>query len=180
MTNTRLIAQGPVRFGATNVKKTATMSNSLIVASAITEDTRLTKHVISDSSIFSTAGFNLKAGNTSTASTYTGISTFASGGDMIIYGSSKVYTSPDGELGVGLALITEGSVTLNGSSDWFVNALVGGTFTYHGTTTLHGGVSAKGSITVDGGIDIDSGLQIVNDDLNDLDFLLNVSEQSRR
>lgn len=114
---------------------------------------------LSDSKIFSEKDIIISGQHSS----YSGLTTIATAGNMHIRGSSSI-TSHDGKLGIGLGLIASGDIKVSGSSNWFVSAIAGGTFTYNGTATLFGAVAAKGNISSHGGIDIDSGLDVINDD----------------
>ena len=121
------------------------------------------KTTVSDSRIYSELGIRLNGQQSSIS----GITTLASAGDVTINGGAPATTSPTGELGIGLVVISEGNVTVNGSSDWFVAVLAAGTFTQNGTSTLYGNVAAKGTLRFNGGVDIDSGLPVLNDDGNE-------------
>ena len=96
-------------------------------------------------------------------SSFSGITTVASGSDVTINGGSPAAVSPEGEIGIGLTVIAEANVVVNGESDWFVSVLAGGSFTQNGNSTLYGNVAGVGALRFNGGIDIDSGLPILNE-----------------
>ncbi len=105
--------------------------------------------------------------NGSKDAVYTGTTTFATAGNITINGSYRATQIGGGQVTIGIAMIANGNITVNGSSEMFIAAVAGGTFTQNGSSTLRGRVASKGNITFNGSFDIDSGLGISNPELSE-------------
>ncbi len=151
-----VLAKNAIQFNG-NTAITLVDSNLITTTGCININPN--KVTVRDSKLYSSCDLNMNGQQT----LFEGVVTLASATNININGRSSILNN-DGSFAIGLGLVAEGNITINGQSDWFAVALVGGNFTYNGTSTLYGGVSAKGSITSNGGIDIDSGLAVQNDD----------------
>ncbi|MCA9839551.1 MAG: hypothetical protein KC422_21760 [Trueperaceae bacterium] len=151
-----VVANGQIQF---NGNTAITIENSVLVSKQGCINVNPNRITVRDSKLYSNCDLNMNGQQT----LFEGIVTLASASNININGRSSIINN-DGVFSIGLGLVAEGNITVNGQSDWFAVALTGGSFTYNGTSTLYGGVSAKGSITSNGGIDIDSGLAVHNDD----------------
>ncbi len=117
------------------------------------------KGTMTNVNVYSQKGLTL---NGSKDAVYDGTTTFATAGDITINGSYKATPLDGGQVGVGIALIAEGDITVNGSSEMFLAAVAGGKFTQNGSSTIRGRIAAKGDIKFNGSFDIDSGVGIIN------------------
>ncbi|MGL4611869.1 MAG: hypothetical protein ACRCYY_19690 [Trueperaceae bacterium] len=157
--------------GGGNSSNTIVINNSTIVSTGGCVNVTKSEPTFGNNTrIFSECNITLSG----TQTEFQGIVTLATKQAIEIDGRSTI-ASQNGKMGIGLGLLADGNIVVNGRSNWFAVVLTGGTFTKNGTADLIGGVSAKGAITVNGGIDIDSGLDILNPD-----FLVQSQNQNRQ
>ena len=165
MTNMNIVSQGNIDFDSSVTITDSTLIS--MVGGVFDENAGGNSNnvdvALTDSSIFSQLGIDIHG----SGSTYDGINTIASAGDITLHGQAPGVADGLGGIGVGLAIISEGNVEVNGGNnsqpaDWFAVVVAGGTFTQNGTVNLTGGVEAVGDLNINGGIDIDSGLGVLN------------------
>lgn len=108
-----------------------------------------------------------------------GSSTLVSGSSITFRGKSAALASLSGPL-IGLAVIAQQDIILEGSSDLYATLHAGRDVTLNGSGTLYGGVVAERNITAHGGLRLDTGLAAANLQLSAVPAGLQVSVISRR
>lgn len=159
LTDVNIVSQGDIIVGRDSTLTTSTL---ISMEGRIQADSNEAV-TIESSRVFSQEGITFNGQHTRIS----GKTTLASAGDITIRGGAPATTNEDGDPSVGLALIAEGDIEVNGSSDWYVAVIGGGTFTQNGTSTVYGRVTSVGDMEFNGGIDIDSGLDIFNHDVKE-------------
>jgi hypothetical protein len=160
LTGVTIIADGTVQF---NGNADVTLDKTTIVSRSGAVNINSNGLTLKSATIFSNGDLNLNGQKTE----YEGDTTLASNGSINVNGSSKVTRDAQGNVSIGLALIAQRDININGSSDWYATSVAGGNVNYNGSATLYGGVSAKGNITINGSFDVDSGLPISNSNLQE-------------
>lgn len=160
LTGVTVIADGPIQF---NGNSSVTLDKTTLISRTGAVNINSSGLTLKSTTVFSNGDLNLNGQQT----VYEGDTTLASNGSINVNGSSKVTRNFQGNISIGLALIAQRDININGSSDWYATSVAGGNLTYNGSATLYGGVSAKGNITINGSFDVDSGLPISNSNLQD-------------
>lgn len=160
LTGVTVIADGPIQF---NGNSAVTLDKTTLISRTGAVNINSNELTLKSATVFSNSDLNLNGQQT----VYEGDTTLASNGSINVNGSSKVTRDLQGNISIGLALIAQRDININGSSDWYATSVAGGNLTYNGSATLYGGVSAKGNITINGNFDVDSGLPISNSNLQE-------------
>ncbi len=141
--------------------------------------------------IFSQNAMTFSGSNKSPLSwTWNGENTLASASNITINGGSGGGShdntinpvTKDGHVVIGLAIITQGNITFNGSNqskDYYAAFVTGGTFTQNGRSRFFGSIASVGTLLFNGNLEIDSGLKYDNSDLLS-DTVSSLSASSRR
>ena len=158
LNNVRLLAGNDVNFNGNN----ALIENSTIMSKRGSVNPRST--TIKDSGVYSRNGINLNG-----SSVIEGKTTLASAGSVTLNGRTEVARTADGDLAVGLVVVSKQNISVNGSSDLVGYLVAEGSVHFNGRANLSGGVASKRDVTINGGIEIDSGLPLINTVLEEED-----------
>ncbi len=133
MSDFNIVAQGNIDFAGSVTINNATL---ISMTGGVFDDTLTGPGNNVDATTDSSRIFSeLSVGIHGTNSNFTGITTIASAGDITVNGGAEAVIV-DGEATVGLALIAEGDITVDGSSQWYLGAMAGGTFVQNGTSFI--------------------------------------------
>ncbi len=150
-----VIANGDINF---NGNTPIVLNKTVLISRSGSININSNDLTIQDSQIFSQNSLNFNGSKTK----YLGNTTLASKGSITVNGSSSATQNLSGKKTIGLGLLAEGDITLNGNSDWYASLVAGGNVNYNGSATLYGSVGTKRSFTANGGLTLDGSFEISN------------------